>query len=106
VTAAAERAGKNAEQLVAAIRASDAGAAARWVGADVIFTGNPTTRSADTWTINASPVTVVATKLKGTHNPTAKLSRNSCVAWGKVKSIDVQKKTVTLEDVELLYMEE
>ena len=104
--AAARKAGENGEKLAKAIKDGDASTANTYVGQEINVGGKPTKRTKESWTIDCRVgITVVATKLTEEHNPEIRLEGDVASAWGKVKSIDMKSKTVTLEDTELIYVE-
>ena len=106
IIAAAKKAGENAVKLAELIKAADQSAAEKMVGQDINIGGIPTTRSKESWTMRSPQgITVVATKLQGENNPDVKLEENSVCMWGKLKSVDVRNKSITLENVELIYVE-
>ena len=106
IVADSKKAGERGEKLAKAVREGDEAVARSMVGVEVIVGGKPVQRSKEQWTLK-SPwgATIVATKINGEADPNVEIEESSCCAWGKVKSVDMKTKTITLEDTEMVYVE-
>jgi hypothetical protein len=106
IVAAAKKAGEAGEKVAKAVRAGDEATAKSMIGADINVGGEPMQRSKEQWTIKCVwGITVVATKINAEADPKVELEGNTCCAWGRLKSVDMATKTITLENVELIYVE-
>jgi hypothetical protein len=106
IEAAAKKAGENGEKLAKAVRDGNENVAKSMIGAEVNVGGRPVQRTKDQWTLKCPwGITVIATKITNNADPNVEIEENSCCAWGTLKSIDLVNKTITLENVELIYLE-